>query len=180
MPSWPTEILPNFLFSTNQTDLRTLTELARRAGVGVLRELARRRALDTELKRVPSRPVAVDLGLAGELHAALFKRVGADVSIAFNTVIPEIDGFVDPARNRQRDLAVALASRRGFEFSNALFEISAAIAAKISCVGLPRTANAPNTAATAQLATRDFKTDVIGAPLSNGGNGSRRNPAHFH
>ena len=47
-------------------------------------------------------------------------------------VIPDKNSFVDPAGNRQRDLAIALAGRRSLELGYSLFEIGAAVAAQIS------------------------------------------------
>ena len=85
--------------------------------------------------RVAGRPVVGDLGFAGELDAVLLERVGADVGVALDAVVPEEHGLVDPARNRQADLAVALASRRRLELGDALLEIGAAIAAEIRRLG---------------------------------------------
>jgi hypothetical protein len=56
-------------------------------------------------------------------HVGIFlvkERVGI-------VVVPVHDLLADPTGDRERDLAVALAGGRGFEFSNTFFEICAAV-----------------------------------------------------
>ena len=82
----------------------------------------------TPTERVASRPILVDLGLAGELEARALLVVVADVDVGLCPVIPVEDLFVDPARNLQADFPVALAGRRGLKLRDALLDIGAAIA----------------------------------------------------
>src|SRR5689334_877816 len=60
---------------------------------------ARSGTVDAEFKSVTGRPVAVDLGFAGEFEARLLERVRADVGVALDAVIPREHSFVNPARN---------------------------------------------------------------------------------
>ncbi len=90
---------------------------------------------NTDFKRVTRRPIIHNFGLAGEPEAALLEPVCSDVDIALGAVIPEEHGLVHPARNSQRNLAVALASRRRFKLGNTLLKIRAAIAAQIRRFG---------------------------------------------
>ena len=55
----------------------------------------------------------------------------AHVDVALVVVVPPHDLLGNPTGDGQRDLAVALAGRRGFELCDALFEISAAVTPEI-------------------------------------------------
>ena len=122
---------------------------------------------NTDFKRVTRRPIIHDLGIAGEPETALLERVRSDVGIALGAVIPEEHAFVHPARNIQRNLAVALAGRRRLKFGNTLFKIRAAIAAQIRrcgrCKASKRPARKPPLTPTRLL--DNLNTDFIGAPL---------------
>jgi hypothetical protein len=80
------------------------------------------------VKDVTSGPARDDRGLAGELDVGAQRGAdAADVGVAFLAVIPPSDLLGNPAGDRQRDFAVALTSRCGFEFGNTLFEVSTAV-----------------------------------------------------
>jgi len=69
----------------------------------------------------------VDLGVAYEAEAGRRVVVRHHVGVLLGSIVPEDQRLVDLARNRELDLAVALASRGRLEFRNALLEIGAAV-----------------------------------------------------
>ena len=75
---------------------------------------------NADLDRIAGRPILIDLRFAGELEARLLQVVRADVDVALSAIVPEERGFVDPARDRQADFAVALAGRGRLEIGDAL------------------------------------------------------------
>ena len=90
---------------------------------------------NADLDRIAGRPVLIDLGFAGELEARLLQVVRADVHVALRAIVPEERGFVDPTRNRQADLAVALAGRGRLEIGDAFFQIRAAVSSEVCRLG---------------------------------------------
>ena len=83
----------------------------------------------------------VDRGTAEGLHDELAAE--ADVyddleslldNVALDAVIPPSHLLGDPARNRQRHFAIALASGSGLKFGDTLLEVSAAVAPKVGCI----------------------------------------------
>ncbi len=97
------------------------------------------RRTSTDLEQVTGRHNGGNLGLTDKTKTRLGNQVGADVGVPLVAVIPEQDLLVDVTRNREADLAVALAGRGGLELCNALFEIGAAVTAQIRRVGRSRT-----------------------------------------
>ena len=75
------------------------------------------------------------LRVADEPEARAAVVVGLDVDVRLVAIVPEHHRFIHLTRNGQRYAAIALASRRCFEFRNPLFEIGAAVATEIGGLG---------------------------------------------
>src|SRR6185437_10387843 len=94
--------------------------------------LSARITIDADFEKITRGPVLIDLGLAKELEPRLLNRARADVSVALRTVVPQSDLFVHPSGNHQADFATAFTRRRRLQLCDAVLEIGAAVATKIS------------------------------------------------
>src|SRR4029079_2052866 len=86
--------------------------------------------------RVTARPAGADSRAAGDLEVARQRRaLVTDVDVALFTIVPEVDRLGHPTGEGHRDLLVALADGRCFQFRHPLLEIRAAVAPEVCSFG---------------------------------------------
>ncbi|NJR43192.1 MAG: hypothetical protein HC767_11600, partial [Akkermansiaceae bacterium] len=78
-----------------------------------------------------SRPAGLDLRITAEAEARTGSIIVNNESVAIDTVVPDQKGLVNLAIDLKGNDAIALASSRGFEFGNTLFQVGAAAATQI-------------------------------------------------
>ncbi len=140
---WPILTMPSCLWRSHTVESRNVVALA--AGPVAAAEVVAAVQLvggadvvvvDAELIGEAGGQARADLGVARQAPAREDVATVTDVHVRLATVVPPHDLMANVTRDLQRNFPVALADGRGLELGNPLLEISAAITAKVSGLGL--------------------------------------------